>query len=372
MKAAGRHLNPATMIDYARANQIELDWKVIQGFIENAITIQAHIDASVESVKIAWIQSKAWSQMMAACEDLKETDDPLAVIQRVQGELSMMQTQSNQFCKAHHITEFCDAKVSAWRQAKGTGYVGIPSTFQKLNTYLGGYRRKVMTVLGGYRGEGKSTIARQEAHGVAKLGFRALVVSLEDPEDIAQAGIAGNEASISVFHLDTGNGFDVNIDTIESAWRGMAALPLHTAAAMTIDEIVSLATIQKARHGLDFIVIDHLQYISPYTLPRMDRNGTIATYSQKICGLAKTLDVAVLVLSQFSRDSEKMSRRPKLSDLRDSGTIEQDARAVLLLSYDSNLNHHLLEVAKNNNGVSKVDIGVRRLDGKQRFEEVLI
>lgn len=370
LRSSARHVHPASIVEYARARRLNVDWKDVQSYIDAALTIQSHIDGAVESIKLAWIKRSAISQMTVACDELGETDDPVSVIQRIQSELTMMQTASNRFCRINHVTAFRDAKVSAWRAAKGQGFIGIPSCFDEVNRYLGGYRRQVMTVIGGYRGEGKSTLARQEAHGIAKRGYKSLVVSLEDPEEIAQAGIAGNESSVSVFHLDTGLGYDGNIDVIDQAWAGMRDYPIWTSSAITMDEIASIATIQKAKHGLDFLVIDHLQYINPYTLPRMDRNGTIATYSQRICTLAKTLDVAVVVMSQFSRDSEKNGRKPKLSDLRDSGTIEQDARAVLLLYYDPDKQHHILEVAKNNNGVSRKDVWVRRMDGKQRFEEI--
>jgi replicative DNA helicase len=370
LKSKGKPVYMTTIHATAVSLGLELSHSDIQEFVDHAVTIQAYINNSVESVKMDWIRRMAHSEMLNACEQIKTTDDPASVIQSIQGKLTMMQTQSNRFCKINHITAFREAKVSAWRQATGQGYIGIPSCFSEMNQYLGGYRRGVMTVVGGYRGEGKSTLARQEAHGTAKQGYKALVVSLEDPEDVAQASIAGNEASVSVFHLDTGSSFEGRIEQIDSAWAGMGGIPLWTASATTIEEICSLATIKKATDGLDLLVIDHLQYISPYTLPRMDRNGTIATYSQRICNLAKTLDIAVMVLSQFSRDSEKNNRKPKLSDLRDSGTIEQDARAVLLLYFDPVNKHHILEVAKNNNGVSKKEIKLVRADGKQRFEPI--
>jgi replicative DNA helicase len=266
------------------------------------------------------------------------------------------------------LADFRHDKIEQWRAAKGKGYIGIPSSLDDVNRYLGGYRAGVMLVLGGFRGEGKSTLARQEAFGIAQKGYKTLVCSLEDPGDIAAAGIAGNYANRSVFHLDTGADDQAHIDQIDYDWASLSSVPLHiTSGSMTIEDIETAAMIHKARHGLDFIVIDHIQFITPYKMPGMDRNGTVATYSQRIVAMLTKHGIPGLILSQLSRDSEKESRKPRLSDLRDSGCIEQDARAVMLLYFNAQDGHHRLEIAKNNFGISGKTFKIKREDGRQRF-----
>jgi replicative DNA helicase len=203
---------------------------------------------------------------------------------------------------------------------------------------------------------------------MAKRGFKTLLVTLEDPEDIAAAVVAGHVSRQSIFALDTGMSSDFTRREVDEAWEGMASIPMWTVYARTIQEIVSVCSAHKATHGLDAIGIDHIQYISPYQLPKMDRNGTVALYSGAICGMLKDLDAAGLVASQFSRRAESEGRRPKLSDLRDSGTLEQDCRQALLLSRDGD--NHILEVAKNNFGPSGQDITLRRIGQEHRFEAV--
>jgi replicative DNA helicase len=110
-------------------------------------------------------------------------------------------------------------------------------------------------------------------------------------------------------------------------------------APIFIDDSSSLSIMQlrakarriHARHALGFIVVDYLQLLSP-TDSNMPREQQVAEASRGLKALAKELNVPVLVLSQLNRSSEKENRSPKLADLRESGSIEQDADVVLMLA----------------------------------------
>ena len=284
-------------------------------------------------------------------------------------EAELLALQISNGLEVHRIIDYKDGKIEQWKAAKGKGYVGIPTSFTGVNQYLGGWRKQVMAILGGYRGCGKSTAARGECLWLGKEGYKVALFSLEDPGDQAAASIVGNHANMSTFALDVGVYADVlAISKISTAWDGLADLPLWiVAASMTCDQIVATATMLKREHGIDILFIDHIQLVKPYELPHSNRNNTLAVYSQTICALAKTLDIPIICLSQLSRAPEQGNRKPKLSDLRDSGTLEQDARQVLLL-YRENEKFQL-EVAKNNFGVSGKAVELKRIDGKQRFEE---
>jgi replicative DNA helicase len=100
---------------------------------------------------------------------------------------------------------------------------------------------------------------------------------------------------------------------------------------LTIMELRAKARRLHARHPLGFIIVDYLQLLSP-TDPKVPREQQVAEISRGLKSLAKELDVPVLVLSQLNRSAEKENRTPKLSDLRESGSIEQDADVVLMLA----------------------------------------
>jgi len=109
-----------------------------------------------------------------------------------------------------------------------------------------------------------------------------------------------------------------------------ASLWVDDTSGLSINQIRAKARRLKMRNKLDFIVVDYLQLIS--TESRVfSRENQISEISRGLKAMAKELEVPVLVLSQLNRDSEKERRDPRLSDLRESGAIEQDADVVMLL-----------------------------------------
>jgi len=100
---------------------------------------------------------------------------------------------------------------------------------------------------------------------------------------------------------------------------------------LTIMELRAKARRLQARHKLGLIVVDYLQLLAP-TDSKTPREQQVAEISRGLKALAKELDVPVIVLSQLNRSAEKENRTPKLSDLRESGSIEQDADVVLMLA----------------------------------------
>jgi replicative DNA helicase len=265
------------------------------------------------------------------------------------------------------IKDHKQGKLDQWKQAKEQGFVGVPSSIKSINSYLGGWR-KSLGLIGAYRGTGKSTFIAQEALWQAQQGFKVAIFTLEDPVDMIAARMAGNHGDVSTFHMDIGTYADFHYENIASAFDAIGELPVWIVGkCRTMPQLISTANMLKQRHGLDIIYIDHIQLISPLQLPDMNRTNTLATYSAQLADLAGTLECPVVCASQLSRDCERAERKPKLSDLRDSGSLEQDCRQCLLLYRVGD--DFMLEVAKNNYGISGKDVKMERLDGKQRFEE---
>jgi replicative DNA helicase len=359
---------PYGIVDHAKAVGVAFDLAPLMKIIDNTTVGLPYLKFSINQLKTAHFAAKSEDMLKQALIKLSD-GDPAEIIHGLQAAITELQTnqlpRSGALC---HISDFMEQKIEQWTAAQGVGFVGIPSGIVQINKYLGGYRRKVMTIVGGYRGEGKSTFLRQELYSQAKAGFKTLLITLEDPVDVCNAAIAGNAANISVYTLDTGTASQYQLERIKEAWIGLREVPMRIATGRTIDDCLSLMAICKVRYGLDCVGIDHIQHIGPYVLKGLDRNGTMGSYSGAICHGLKEHDIAGIVASQFSRDGEKQARKPKLSDLRDSGCLEQDARAALLLSKDGDF--HNLEVAKNNFGPSGNNIALRRNGGAQRFEEI--
>jgi len=365
------HLDAVTVADELnRTGQLEAAGGALslERMIDATPTAE-HAEYYIEIVADCHVRRRAIAAVRKAELALHDMEAPdIDTIGHLSGELATLRSLSGLDIATLH--SFKDGKIEQWRAAKGKGYVGIPTSFNELNKVLGGWRKRVMSIIGGYRGQGKSTLARQECLWLAKQGYRVALFSLEDPGDIAAAGMVGNHANVSTFALDTGSYRDPDIiDRMEEAWDQLKDVPLKiVAGSMTVDQIIATANAIRRQYGLDILFIDHIQLIKPYELPHTNRNNTLAVYSQAIVALTQSLDIPIVCLSQLSRSAEHDNRAPMLSDLRDSGTLEQDARQVILLYVEDD--HYVLDVAKNNFGVSAKRVNVQRLDGKQRFEEL--
>ena len=367
IESLSRINKPIDIVTVENALDNRIDF-TISSLCDVALTI-ANVNHYAEEVKSAERRRELSRLIKDAGDTLgdgAETDVVLSLIQA-----KVIELNDTSGIKAYTLGDLRGPKIEQWELAQKHGFVGIPFHLKQINSALGGLRRKCMSILGGYRGEGKSTLARDWALWLAKQNIHVALFSLEDPPDIAGSGIAGNHADVNVFGLDTGMCNPARMQQINDAWKQIGNLPLWImGGAMTIDAIDTTARLLKMKHGLDLIIIDHIQYIPPYIMKGMSRNDTVAYYSSRTTGMASNLDVHVSNLSQFSRDSEKQNRKPRLSDLRDSGTLEQDARSALLLYFDGEKEHHVIEVAKNNYGQSGVHVDVERVDGRQRFREL--
>jgi len=363
-----------TVTEYLRNNgEIEkIGGVVALDRITEGVPTHAHMEYYCEIVKQKEQLRSTQAMFMDAankCEQAKA--EPQRILNDVQSKIiSHMDSGSYGKASFHKITDYCKDKIAEWRMALGRGYVGIPLPLQRTNSALGGLRPGVVSILAAYRGTGKSTLSRQISYACARDGIPVALFSLEDAGDQASGIIVASTAGFTASDFDVGRASEEKIQLIENHWLKLD-IPLYISSdVMSIDHIITSAIEMKAKHNIGLIIIDHLQYISPYQLRGMNRNDTIAMYMERIRSLARRLNIPVLVLSQISNDAERHDRIPGLSDFRDSGAIGNDCRQAMVLYWDAKLNHHVIKILKNNYGRSGDEIGVHRNDELNRFEEI--
>lgn len=234
--------------------------------------------------------------------------------------------------------------------------VGIHTGLKKLDQALHGFQRGCVYVLASRPGMGKTAFALNIARKTAKKGNAVLIFSLEmtkrsliDRMVIAESGVNASDYKLGRLIPD-------EVYSMGKALEGLSLLPISIsdAASITVQQIRAIAKKLKRQKGVDLIIIDYLQLIDMASLNGKSKNDEVAACSRAIKILAKDLDVPVVLLSQLNRDVEKRADKiPMLSDLRDSGAIEQDADAVLFIhresyySDDADRNSGLIRVAKN-------------------------
>ncbi len=216
---------------------------------------------------------------------------------------------------------------------------GISSGFKDLDQMMWGFQKTEMIVLAARPSMGKTSLALNfaEAAALPKKGPPAavLIFSLEMGASQLALRMLCSRARVNMKLLRDGllskNGEEQN--------RLLEAADDFSKSPIFIDDSSSISIMQlrakarriHARTPLGFIIVDYLQLLSP-TDPKVPREQQVAEASRGLKAIAKELDVPVLVLSQLNRASEKDNRTPKLSDLRESGSIEQDADVVLMLA----------------------------------------
>lgn len=214
---------------------------------------------------------------------------------------------------------------------------GIATGFRDVDNILNGIQKDNLVVLAARPGVGKTSFALNIASNVAAKGKTVLIFSMEMSSEELGQRILSMTASIEMEKMKSGNLSPdewMALSTAQDDYEDMK-LFVDDAAKISILEMKNKCRRLKAEHGLDLVIIDYLQLMS---LDRRTENrvNEISEITRSIKILAKELEVPVIMLSQLSRDSEKRSdHRLMLSDLRDSGSIEQDADIVIFLKREN-------------------------------------
>ena len=214
------------------------------------------------------------------------------------------------------------------------GLRGIPTGFDELDQYLSGLQASDLIILAARPSVGKTTLALDIARQASlKFNFPTVIFSLEmSTQQLVDRMLAAesrvNAWSLRTGHLSTENDFSKIRDSLDRLSK--APIFIDDMAGNSIIRMRSICRRIKAEHGLGLIVVDYLQLMS--TSKNYDNMvNQVTEISRSLKALAKEFDVPVLALSQLSRAVETRGGRPKLSDLRDSGSIEQDADVVMFI-----------------------------------------
>lgn len=234
------------------------------------------------------------------------------------------------------------------------GLRGVSTGFLDLDNTLAGMQKSNLIVLAARPGIGKTAFSLSIAQHVAvvkgmKVGYFALEMSTEEMVD----RLLVQQADIDAWRLKTGRLSEDDFEKLSEAMGVLAEAPLYfdDTPGQSILEVRTKARRLMAEHGLDLIVVDYLQLMQGYT--KDNRVQEVSEISQGLKNLARELKVPVLALSQLNRGVENRgTKQPQLSDLRESGSIEQDSDVVMFLyrEEDEAPEHVKLTIAKHRNG----------------------
>ncbi len=236
------------------------------------------------------------------------------------------------------LKETIEMATAAFKNEKGI--VGVPSGLKDLDDRLGGLHRQDLIIIAGRPSMGKTALATNIAFNAAqdieknKAKSTVAFFSLEMSSEQLSTRILSEQSRIKSNDIRRGK---INQDDFEKfieTSKNLENLPLHIddTPAITISTLSNRARRLKRKHGLDLIVIDYIQLMKTGNYRNEGRVLEIAEITQGLKALAKELNVPVLALSQLSRAVEQREdKKPQLADLRESGSIEQDADVVMFV-----------------------------------------
>ncbi|MFA5773258.1 MAG: replicative DNA helicase [Candidatus Paceibacterota bacterium] len=265
----------------------------------------------------------------------EEVEDVFDILD--QAEKRMMGINSN--VGGHAFTPLKDSLPEAWerleRLHENKGELrGVPTGFHDLDQYLSGLQKSDLVILAARPSMGKTTLALDIARQAAlNNGTPTVIFSLEMSTQQLVDRLLAAQSKVNAWNLRTGNlSTEGEFSKIRDSLDRLSKAPIFVddMAGNSIIRMRSVCRRIRAEHGLGLIIVDYLQLMS--TSRNYDNMvNQVTEISRSLKALAKEFDVPVLALSQLNRAVESRGGRPRLSDLRDSGSIEQDADIVMFL-----------------------------------------
>lgn len=276
-------------------------------------------------------------------------------------------------------------EIEAARESE-THLRGIPSGFTELDRITSGWQRSDLIIVASRPGMGKTAFSLSMARNIAvEFSKPVAVFSLEMSSIQLVTRLISSETQLPSEKLKKGSLENYEWEQLNSKISALedARIFIDDTPALTIFELRAKCRRLKAQHDIEIIFVDYLQLMSGTSETKGNREQEISSISRSLKSLAKELNIPIIALSQLSRAVETRggSKRPILSDLRESGAIEQDADLVIFLyrpeyykidqDNEGNMTAGIAEVivAKHRNGPLK-DVKLRFIDKFARFEDM--
>lgn len=227
--------------------------------------------------------------------------------------------------------------MAAAARDRGDGLSGLSTGLADLDRRMGGLQNSDLVIVAARPGIGKTSLATGMAQHIARQGRPVAFFSLEMSGDQLATRVLSEMADVPSSSLRRGGVGDDEFDRVIQAVRDLQSVPVYIDATggLTIAQIAMRARRLKRTKGIQAVFVDYLQIMGASGKRGASRVDDVTEMSMGLKTLAKELDVPVVALSQLSRQVESRDdKRPRLSDLRDSGAIEQDADVVLFIYRD--------------------------------------
>ena len=232
--------------------------------------------------------------------------------------------------KVHDAFERIDALSK-----KEDGIRGVPTGYKQLDDMLSGFHPSDLVILAARPSVGKSSLMLDFARNAAKAGIGVGIFSLEMSSEQLVDRLLAAESYVDSWKIRTGAvRAEEDFAKIRDALESLSKMPIYIDDKPGNNILAMRATARrlKREHGIGMLIVDYLQLMEPVGSKGSDSLvQQVTEISRSLKGLAREINVPVIALSQLSRAVEQRGGKPRLSDLRDSGSIEQDADVVMFI-----------------------------------------
>jgi len=336
MFESGQIVDSVTITDYLKKNKNLKnvgDSYYITGLVEDAPSSE-NVDHYSEIVKQKYtLRTIINTAIEMSTEAYNEEHDPIEILDQAEKKIFELsqQTERGEFVSINPILE---EVLKEWGTKTDTGLFGIPSGFIDLDEKLSGFQKSDLIIVAGRPSMGKTALCLSIARNVAidhnkKVGIFSLEMSKKQlGERLISSESRINSHKIKTSQLPKGD------------WRKLSTAAnslsnskifIDDSPGLNVMELRAKARQLKAEKKIDILIVDYIQLLNAGTRSE-NRQQEMSYISRSLKALAKELDIPIICLSQLSRAVEnRTNHRPVMSDLRESGAIEQDADVVLFI-----------------------------------------
>ncbi len=259
------------------------------------------------------------------------------------------------------LTKHAVERIVELAEGSGDGVTGVPSGFTKLDEMLSGFQPSDLIILAARPSMGKTAFALSIAREAARTGSRVGLFSLEMAAHQLVLRLISADAGIGLQALRSGRLSQQQVQDIIRKVDDLMNAPIYIddSAGLTPVEFRAKVRRMKVEHKIDMVMVDYLQLMHA---PKAEsREREISTISHTLKAVAKELNIPVIALSQLNRTLEQRAdKRPMLSDLRESGSIEQDADVVMFIHRPEYYKIAAFEDGRSTENIAEIIIGKQR------------
>lgn len=315
----------------SKSDKIKVQDEYINELIENAITASTYASVTQRIKELSLLRSISEAAQTALINSSQGDQKPNDIIDKLEHDINMLNTRNG----LNNVIPISNLTSSYFENMSDVKLESIKTGYEQLDNVLqGGIKRSDLIIIAARPGMGKTSFALNLGMNMAKEKKHVLLFTLEMANDQLLDRLLAAKSKVPLNNIIQKNYVTQPKETekITAALDELTKYTLYIAdtANVTINDIKQMARKKHAENELDVIIIDYLQLIT--TSSKTVREQEVAEVSRTLKILSKELQVPIIALAQLSRNVEhRTDPRPTLSDIRESGSIEQDADVVMFL-----------------------------------------